>query len=71
MQYAVIIEATATGFSAYAPDLPGCIATGATRTEVSLLMEEDIKIHLKDMYETGQEIPMPATYSESEPVEFA
>jgi len=64
MQYLVIIERCSTGFSAYVPDLPGCVAAGDTRDEVTHLMHEAIELHLSDMRETGQTIPEPMTSSE-------
>jgi predicted RNase H-like HicB family nuclease len=42
MKYLIVIEGTGTGFSAYSPDLPGCIATGVTREEVEREMREAI-----------------------------
>jgi len=59
MKYAVIIEQTATGFSAYVPDLPGCIATGATKAQVRQRIQEAVEIHLKSMMEDGDPIPEP------------
>ena len=47
MEYAVIYEKTATGYSAYAPDLPGCIAAGRTLRETEILMREAIELHLR------------------------
>jgi len=47
MEYAVIYEKTATGYSAYAPDLPGCIAAGRTLRETEKLMREAIELHLR------------------------
>jgi predicted RNase H-like HicB family nuclease len=47
MEYAVIYERTATGYSAYAPDLPGCIAAGRTLRETEKLMREAIELHLR------------------------
>ncbi len=59
-QYLIVIEGDAeTNFSAYAPDLPGCIATGATRAEVEDLMREGIRLHLEVMREYGEPIPEP------------
>ena len=46
-RYRVIIEKTATGFSAYSPDLPGCVATGHTRKEVKKEMHDAIEFHIK------------------------
>ncbi len=59
MKYAVIIEQAATGFSAYVPDLPGCIATGATKAQVRQRIQEAVEIHLKSMMEDGDPIPEP------------
>lgn len=59
-QYLIVIEGDAqTNFSAYAPDLPGCIATGATRAEVEELMRDGIRLHLEAMDEDGEPIPEP------------
>ena len=59
--YAVIYEKTGTGYSAYAPDLPGCITTGATREETERLMIEAIEFHIAGMREDGESIPEPTT----------
>ena len=59
--YAVIYEKTGTGYSAYAPDLPGCITTGATREETERLMVEAIEFHIAGMREDGEAIPEPTT----------
>ncbi len=62
MQYAIIIEkAPDSNYSAYVPDLPGCVATGETLEEVKRLMREGIKFHLEGMREDGLEIPEPTT----------
>jgi predicted RNase H-like HicB family nuclease len=45
-RYLVIIETTASGFSAYSPDLPGCVATGRTRQEVEKEMHDAIEFHI-------------------------
>jgi predicted RNase H-like HicB family nuclease len=59
-QYLIVIEGDGeTNFSAYAPDLPGCIATGATLAEVEELMREGIRLHLEVMLEGGEPIPEP------------
>jgi len=60
MKYLVIIEKSATGFGAYVPDLPGCVAVGETADEVKQLIREAIGLHLEDFRERGQPIP-PAT----------
>ena len=59
-KYMVLIEQTATGFSAHVPDLPGCIAAGRTRKEVKRLMAKAIEMHLAAMREDGDEIPGPS-----------
>jgi predicted RNase H-like HicB family nuclease len=61
LQYTVIIERTPNNFSAYVPDLPGCIATGATREEVDRNIKEAIEMHLEGMREDGDTIPEPTT----------
>jgi predicted RNase H-like HicB family nuclease len=58
-KYAVIYEPTATGYSAYAPDLPGCIATGQTLEQTRERMAEAIEAHLHGMREDGDPIPHP------------
>ena len=63
MKYLIIIEKTETGYSAYSPDLEGCIATGSTREEVEKTMKEAIEFHLDGLREEGYEIPAPHSYS--------
>ena len=62
--YLVIYEKTPTGYSAYAPDLPGCITTGATLAETQRNMTEAITGHLSVMREFGDPIPEPTTIAE-------
>ena len=62
-KYLVVIEETATGYSAYSPDLDGCVATGKTREEVEREMQEAIEFHLEGMAKNGDAIPEPRTYS--------
>lgn len=59
MKYLIVIEPTATGFSAYSPDLPGCVSTGATRQECEQNMHEAISFHLDGLREEGQSVPDP------------
>jgi len=59
MKYTVVIEPTRTGFSAYIPDLPGCIAAGATRDETLELLREGAEMHIEAMREDGETIPEP------------
>ena len=61
MEFICIIEKTDTGYSAYAPDLPGCVAAGDTREETETLIREGIVYHLEVMREHGDPIPEPQT----------
>jgi predicted RNase H-like HicB family nuclease len=63
MKYLVVIEPTVTGFSAYSPDLPGCVSTGATREEVERNMQEAVELHLKGLREEGHPVSGPSTSS--------
>ena len=63
MKYLVIIETTTTGFSAYSPDLLGCVATGKTQQEVEQDMSEAIAFHLEGMRLEGLTIPEPTSFS--------
>lgn len=64
MKYAVVIERTPNNYSAYVPDLPGCVATGRTRDEVARQIHEAIAFHLDGMREDGLPIPEPKTSTE-------
>ena len=59
MQYTIVIERTPRNFSAYVPDLPGCIATGATKEVVVHRIREAIEFHIEGMREQGEPIPEP------------
>lgn len=63
MKYLTIIEKTGTGYSAYSPDLVGCVSTGSTIEEVTANMEEAIQFHLEGLKLEGYEIPEPKTTS--------
>ena len=63
MTYLVIYEKTATGYSAYLPDLQGCIATGSNKEEVAHNIKDAISFHIEGMQEDGLAIPEPATES--------
>ena len=56
-KYTVILERSRTGYGAYAPDLPGCVAVGETREQTVALMREAMELHLESMTEDGDEIP--------------
>lgn len=57
MRYAVVIERADGNYSAYVPDLPGCVATGATVEEVEREIKEAIRFHLDGMRQDGVQIP--------------
>jgi predicted RNase H-like HicB family nuclease len=63
MKYLIVIEKTRTGYSAYSPDMKGCVAAGPTREEVEMLMKEAVEFHLKGLAEEGYRIPEPVSYS--------
>lgn len=67
MRYAVVIEPAGNNFSAYVPDLPGCIATGATVAEVEREIREAIRFHLDGLREDG--LPIPAAASRAAYIE--
>jgi predicted RNase H-like HicB family nuclease len=58
-KYLIVIEQTPTGFSAYSPDLPGCIATGAARKGVEREMKAAIKFHVEGLKLAGYAVPEP------------
>lgn len=58
-EYTIVIEDAGTNFAAYAPDVPGCIATGTTVEEVTATLREAIAEHLEILREMGEEIPIP------------
>jgi len=62
MRYAVVIEKADGNYSAYAPDLPGCVATGRTREEVDTNIREAIRFHLDGLREDGLPIPQPQAH---------
>jgi len=64
MRYAVVIEKAAKNYSAYVPDLPGCIATGATVAEVEQQIQEAIAVYLNGLRENHLPIPEPTTLCE-------
>ena len=63
MRYLIVIEKTATGYSAYSPDLGGCAATGKTRDDVERAMREAIEFHLDGLRRDGEPVPPPQAYS--------
>lgn len=64
MRFAVVIEKAAGNYSGYVPDLPGCVATGATVAAVEQEIREAIRFHIEGMKEDGQPVPEPTTIAE-------
>lgn len=61
MRYAIVIEDAGANYSAYVPDLPGCVATGQTIAEVEDRIRGAIEMHLAGMREDGDPIPLPSS----------
>jgi predicted RNase H-like HicB family nuclease len=59
----IVVERTASGFSAFSPDLPGCAATGASQNDVEREMREAVEFHLEGMRLEGLPVPPPHTYA--------
>ncbi len=64
MRYAIVIERAEGNYSAYVPDLPGCVATGATVAEVETEIRDAIEFHIEGMREDGLLIPTPTSQVE-------
>jgi predicted RNase H-like HicB family nuclease len=64
MRYAIVIEKAPANYAAYVPDLPGCIATGATVEETESLIREAIEFHLEGLKSDGLPIPLPSSQVE-------
>lgn len=69
MRYAIVIESAENNYSAYVPDLPGCVATGTTIEEAEAQIREAIEFHLEGLREDG--LPLPPPSSRVEYVEVA
>ena len=63
-RFLIVIEKANSNFSAYAPDLPGCVATGATVDEVEKRMHEAIEMHVRGMLEDKMPVPAPSALAE-------
>lgn len=63
-RYGIVIEKANGNYSAYAPDLPGCVATGATVEETEREMRDAIRFHLEGLREDGQPVPEPTSVFE-------
>ena len=64
MKYAVVIEKSETGFGAYVPDLPGCVAVGETLAETECLIREAVEFHVEGLREDGIPVPVPSTVAQ-------
>ena len=64
MEHLVIIEVGPSNFSAYVPDLPGCVAAAETREETLALMQEAIEFHIEEIKASGEDVPPPTSHSE-------
>jgi predicted RNase H-like HicB family nuclease len=64
MRYAVVVEKAESNYSAYVPDLPGCVAAAESREEVLELIREAIDFHVEGMREAGEAIPEPTAIAE-------
>ncbi|MBZ9852196.1 type II toxin-antitoxin system HicB family antitoxin [Mesorhizobium sp. CA13] len=64
MRYAVVIEKAGNNFSAYVPDLPGCIATGATVSEVETEIRDAIRFHIEGLQADGLDVPESVSLAE-------
>jgi predicted RNase H-like HicB family nuclease len=64
MKYAVVIEKSESGFGAYVPDLPGCVAVAETLSETEQLIREAIEFHLEGLLEDGIHAPEPSAMAQ-------
>ncbi len=64
MRYAIVIEKTESNYSAYVPDLPGCVATGATLQDVEEQIRDAIAFHIDGLREDGALVPQPSSHVE-------
>jgi len=64
MRYAIVVEKTENNYSAYVPDLPGCVATGQTVEEVENEIRAAIEFHIEGLRKDGQAIPQPVSIVE-------
>ena len=67
-EYAVVLERTCNGWSAYVPDLDGCIAAGDTEAETIRLIREAIALHIEALRQDGDPIPPPTTHVQYVPL---
>ncbi len=70
-EYVVVIEKSETGFGAYVPDLPGCVAVGESREETLSLIREAIELHVESLQSAGEDVPPPTSTAERVAVHVA
>ena len=63
MEYLIVVEKTESGFSAYSPDVPGCVSTGRTEEETQTNMSEAMAFHIDGLKQEGLPLPQPSTKS--------
>ena len=64
MRYAIVIEKAEGNYSAYVPDLPGCVATGTTVAEIEAEMADAIRLHVEGLLEDGLPVPQPSAIAD-------
>lgn len=64
MEYLVVVEEGKTGYGAYVPDLPGCVAVAETRRELLKLIREAIALHIETLRQAGEPVPSPVSRSQ-------
>ena len=64
MRYAIVIEKADSNYSAYVPDLPGCVSTGETIDEVKQNIAEAVEFHIQGLIEDGEPVPPPTSLSD-------
>ena len=64
MKYLVVVEKAGNNFSAYVPDLPGCVATGSTVEDTQRNIREAVAMHIEGLREDGLPVPEPQTQAE-------
>lgn len=64
MEYLVVVEKGRSGYGAYVPDLPGCVAAGDTRREVLKLIRDAVGLHIQALRDSGQPVPEPTSRSD-------
>lgn len=63
MKYLIVLEKSETGYSAYSPDVPGCVSTGTTQEETVANMKEAIEFHIDGLKAEGLPVPEPVSHS--------